>query len=319
MYEIKTETAAKTFGRVAVLMGGWSQERDISLRSGDAVLSALKSVGVDAFAVDLKGGAELAGLGRERFARAFIALHGRGGEDGVVQAVLEAMRIPYTGSGVLASALAMNKLMSKRLWKQMGLSTPDFMELASGFVPGDVVEMLSLPLAVKPALEGSSLGVSRVNSADQLQQAWVEASRYEGPVIAERWIDGEEYAVGILRDRVLPPVKLEYDNHVFYDYQAKYEDNGTRYLCSDGLSPGETARLQSLSYLAADALVVTGWGRADLRRDANGKFWLLEVNTSPGMTGHSLVPKAAQADGMDFEQTVLEVLSTSLDGGGCDE
>ncbi len=313
MPDIKADAAA--FGRVAVLMGGWSQEREISLRGGRAVLAALERAGVDAFAVDLAAGADLAGLGRDRCDRAFIALHGRGGEDGVVQGALEAMNVPYTGSGVLGSALAMNKLMSKHVWKQMKMPTPDFVELAVGFESAAVVETLGLPLAVKPALEGSSLGVSRVDCAERLPRAWAEASRYEGPVIAERWIDGEEYAVGFLRDRVLPPVRLEYDDHEFYDYQAKYEDNGTRYLCAGGLSPGETARLQALSYIAADVLGVAGWGRTDVMRDRRGRFWLLEVNTVPGMTDHSLVPKAACADGMDFEQTVLEILATSLSGG----
>ncbi len=313
---LNAAAATKSFGRVAVLMGGWSQEREISLQSGRAVLAALERAGVDAFAVDLKHGAELAELGRGRCDRAFIVLHGCGGEDGVVQGALEALHIPYTGSGVLGSALAMNKCMSKRMWQQRGLPTPDFMELAHGFDPDEVAATLGLPLAVKPALEGSSLGVSRVDAAAQLLPAWTEAARYAGPIIAERWISGEEYAVGFLGERVLAPVKLEYDDHEFYDYAAKYEDRGTRYLCPGDLSPGETAQLQSLSYLAAAALDVTGWGRTDLRRDEQGGFWLLEVNTVPGMTGHSLVPKAAQAEGMDFEQTVLEILATSLDGGG---
>ena len=318
MFErISGKEAANSFGRVAVLMGGWSRERDISLRSGQAVLASLQRAGVDAFALELSDGAgfvELAGLDRERCDRAFIALHGRGGEDGVVQGALEALRVPYTGSGVLGSALAMNKIMSKRLWRQMGLPTPGFLELAPGFVPEDVIESLGLPLAVKPALEGSSLGVSRVESAAQLPQAWEEASRYDCPVIAERWIEGEEYAAGFIGDRVLTPVKLEYGAHEFYDYHAKYEDGGTRYLCPDGLSLVEIARVQALAWRAADALGVTGWGRADLRRDRAGKFWLLEVNTAPGMTEHSLVPKAAQAEGMDFDRTVLEILATSLNG-----
>ncbi len=310
---------AKCFGRVAVLMGGWSKEREISLRSGNAVSSALKRAGVDAFEVDIDGGAGLCALDRDRCDRAFIALHGRGGEDGVVQGALEAMRIPYTGSNVLGSALAMDKMMSKRVWKQAGLPTPGFVELASGFDAEDVVETLGLPLAVKPALEGSSLGVSRVDSAQRLFDAWREASAYEGPVIAERWIEGEEYAVGFLNDRVLPPVKIECRGREFYDYKAKYEDAATEYSCPNGLSAGETAKLQSLSYRACDALGVTGWGRIDLRRDRRGGFWLLEVNTVPGMTDRSLVPRAAQAEGIDFEQAVLEILATSLNGGGSDE
>ena len=314
-----TRVNVAAFGRVAVLMGGWSDEREISLQSGRAVLEALERTGVEAFAVDLTAGAELANLVCGRCDRAFIVLHGKGGEDGVVQGALEAAGIPYTGSGVLGSALGMNKIMSKRIWRQMGLPTPVFIELARGFEPGDVVKSLGLPLAVKPVLEGSSLGVNRVDRVEQLQTAWAEASRYAGPVVAERWIDGDEYAVGFLPDRVLSPVRIEYDNHEFYDYRAKYEDRGTRYLCSNALSLGEAARVQSLSYLAADTLGVTGWGRVDLRRDKQGKFWLLEVNTSPGMTGHSLVPKAAQTDGMDFEEVVIEILATSISNGVCDE
>ncbi len=307
---------AKRFGRVAVLMGGWSKEREISLRSGRAVSAALERAGVDAFAVDLESGAGLWSLERERCDRAFIALHGRGGEDGVVQGALEAMRVPYTGSGVLGSALAMDKMMSKRVWKQIGLPTPDFVELASGFDAEDVVETLGLPLAVKPALEGSSLGVSRVDSAQALPGAWREAAGYGSPVLAERWIDGEEYAVGFLGDRILSPVRIECRGHEFYDYEAKYKDTATEYSCPDGLSAGETAKLQSLCYRAYDALGVAGWGRVDLRHDRRGRFWLLEVNTVPGMTDRSLVPRAAQAEGIDFEQTVLGILETSLNGGG---
>ena len=316
MSEHTTDVAKLDFGRVAVLMGGWSQEREISLQSGKAVLSALQGSGVDAFELDLKCGGDVATLGGERCDRAFIALHGRGGEDGVVQGMLEAMRIPYTGSGILGSALAINKLMSKRMWRQTGLPTPDFMELARGFDPDDVVDLLGLPLAVKPVLEGSSFGIHRVDSAECLQAAWADAASYGCQVIGERWIDGDEYTVGFLRDRILPPLKLEYDQHKFYDYQAKYEDSGTRYLCRDGLSVAATAQIQALAYRAANTLDVAGWGRVDLMRDRRGKFWLLEVNTVPGMTSHSLVPKAAQIEGVDFECATLEILATSLNGEG---
>ncbi len=304
------EQLIKRFGRVAVLMGGWSREREISLQSGSAVLASLKNSGVDAFAADIASGTDVFTLECDR---AFIALHGKGGEDGTVQSVLEAMRVPYTGSAVLGSALAMNKVMSKRLWMQAGLPTADFVELAPGFDPEDVVEQLGLPLAVKPALEGSSFGVSRVDRIGQLFEAWQRSSAYDSLVIAERWIAGEEYAVSFLQDRILPPVKLEFDGHDLYDYAAKYEDDGTRYLCPCGLSVADTAHIQSLSYLAADALQVDGWGRADLRRDGNGCFRLLEINTSPGMTTHSLLPKSARAEGMDFDQVVLKILETAVE------
>ena len=307
--------SVKRFGRVAVLMGGWSQEREISLKSGRTVLESLKSSGVDAFAADIAAGADIFALDCDR---AFIALHGKGGEDGVVQSVLEAMHVPYTGSAVLGSALAMDKAMSKRLWMQAGLPTANFVELAPGFDPEDVVEQLGLPLAVKPALEGSSLGVSRVDNADRLFEAWQQASAYGVAVIAERWIAGEEYAVGFLRDRILPPIKLEFNGHDFYNYEAKYEDDNTHYICPCGLSVADTAHIQSLSYLAASALQVDGWGRADLRRDAEGRFWLLEINTSPGMTEHSLVPKSARVEGMDFDQVVLKVLETAVENGAGD-
>ena len=306
------ERLMKSFGRVAVLMGGWSREREISLKSGRGVLASLKNSGVDAFAADIVSGTDVFALDCDR---AFIALHGKGGEDGVVQSVLEAMHVPYTGSPVLGSALAMNKIMSKRVWMQAGLPTADFVELAPGFDPEDVVEQLGLPLAVKPALEGSSLGVSRVDAADQLPEAWQRSSAYEFPVIAERWIAGEEYAVGFVQDHILPPVKLEFDGHDFYDYEAKYGSGGTRYICPCGLSVADTANIQSLSYLAADALQVDGWGRADLRRDCHGHFWLLEINTSPGMTAHSLLPKSARAEGMDFDQVVLKILETAVEKG----
>ena len=310
------DQSIKHFGRVAVLMGGWSRERHISLQGGHAVLLSLKSSGVDAFAVDIVSGADVVSLDCDC---AFIALHGKGGEDGVVQSVLEAKCIPYTGSGVLGSALAMNKIMSKRMWMQAGLLTPDFVELAAGFDPEDVIKELGLPLVVKPALEGSSFGVSRVDDVGRLFEAWQKASVYGSSVIAERWIEGEEYAVGFLRDCILPPVGLEFNGHDFYDYEAKYEDKGTRYICPTSLSIAETASVQSLSYLAANALEVSGWGRVDLRRDRHGRFWLLEINTSPGMTGHSLVPKAALVEGMDFDRVALEVLATAAIGNEVDD
>ena len=311
MLDMKEIKITESFGRVAVLMGGWSHEREISLQSGRAILSSLKRLDIDSFAVDVASGADIINLDCDRV---LIALHGKGGEDGVIQGALEAMRIPYTGSGVLSSALSMNKLMCKRLWQQMRLPTPDFIELARGFSTEDVVNRLQLPLAVKPVVEGSSLGVSYVETADQLLMAWEEALRYRCPVMAERWIEGEEYAVSFLQNCILPPIKLEFSNHDFYDYKAKYEDDTTRYICSDILTIGEMANIQSLSYVAASALDITNWGRVDLRRDKEGKFWLLEVNTCPGMTSHSLMPKSAQAEGIDFDQLVLELLKTSLKG-----
>lgn len=296
-------------GRVAVLMGGWSAEREISLRSGREVLAGLQARGVDAHAVDA-GRDVLQVLDSGGYDRAFIALHGRGGEDGVIQAGLELLGLPYTGSGVLGSALAMDKLRSKQVWRGAGLPTPEFRMLRPDTPDDEVLRSLGLPLIVKPAHEGSSIGMTRVTTAAELGRARAEAARYDGDVLAERWIAGEEYTISLLGTEVLPAIRLE-TPRTFYDFAAKYEADDTLYHCPCGLPEDDLAELNALAENAFRALDGRGWGRVDVMRDADGAFWLLEVNTIPGMTDHSLVPMSAAAAGMDFEELVWRILLTS--------
>ncbi|NIP73400.1 MAG: D-alanine--D-alanine ligase [Gammaproteobacteria bacterium] len=298
------------FGKVAVLMGGCSAEREISLKSGAAVLAALVRSGVDAHGVDAQGDV-LDRLRCERFDRAFIMLHGRGGEDGVIQGALEQIGLPYTGSGVLGSALGMDKLRCKLLWAGAGLPTPEFALLREGEDHGAVVEGLGLPLIVKPVHEGSSIGMSRVERADELHGAWTQARRYDREVIAERWVHGAEYTATILGDQDPPLIRLETPRE-FYDFEAKYEAGTTRYVCPCGLPGEQEHALQDLARQAFDAAGASGWGRVDFLLDEQGSPWLIEVNTVPGMTDHSLVPIAARAAGIDFDALVLRILETSL-------
>ncbi|MFV8835926.1 D-alanine--D-alanine ligase [Aquisalimonas sp. APHAB1-3] len=304
-------TTPAVFGRVAVLMGGWSAEREISLRSGRQVLAGLQARGVDAHSVDA-GRDVLQVLEAGGFDRAFIALHGRGGEDGVIQAGLELLGLPYTGSGVLGSALGMDKLRTKQVWRGAGLPTPDYMELRPDTRAADVIAALGTPLIVKPAREGSSIGMSRVTTEAELIAARDAAARYDRDVIAERWITGEEYTVSLLGDTVLPAIRLE-TPHTFYDFEAKYESDSTRYHCPCGLEGADLDALNALATEAFRAVDGAGWGRVDVMRDGNGAFWLLEVNTIPGMTDHSLVPMAAEAAGMPFDELVWRILETSLE------
>ncbi len=297
-------------GRVAVLMGGWSSERAISLKSGAAVLQALRHRGVDAHAVDV--GPEVARQLQEGgYQRAFVMLHGRGGEDGVIQGLLEALGIPYTGSGVLGSALSMDKLRSKQVWQAAGLPTLPVVQL-SGESGSEVIDRLGLPLAVKPAREGSSIGISKVTTAEGLLPAWREAARHDPLVIAEPWIEGEEYTVGILDGVALPVIRIEVGAG-FYDYHAKYQAEDTRYHCPSGLPAEREEALQRLALEAFQALGAEGWGRVDLLLDRQGNTWLMENNTLPGMTDHSLVPMAARAAGMDFDELVWRILVDSLE------
>lgn len=305
----KVENAAE-FGKVAVLMGGLSAERAVSLKSGAAVLAGLQHKGVDAHGIDA-GPDILKQLSRSDYDRVFLALHGRGGEDGVMQGALENLGLPYTGSGVLASALGMDKLRTKRLWRGAGLPTPEYEVLGGDAGLAEVIEHLGLPVIVKPVHEGSSIGMSKVVSADQLQAAWDEAGKFDGEVIAERWITGEEYTVAILGDRALPPIRLR-TPHTFYDYDAKYHADNTEYLCPCGLDAESEARLQQLALVAFNAVGCYGWGRVDVMRDQAGDFWLIEVNTIPGMTDHSLVPMAARAAGIDFDTLVWQILESSM-------
>ncbi|MDR2214078.1 MAG: D-alanine--D-alanine ligase [Pseudomonadales bacterium] len=299
----------QVFGKVAVVMGGRSSEREVSLQSGAAVLQGLRNQGVNAIGID--AGADLLDvLRREQIERVFIALHGTDGEDGKLQGALEWMGLPYTGSGVLASALAMDKVRTKLVWQQLGISTPPFVKLTPELGPQAVLDQLG-PCFIKPVNEGSSIGIGSANNAEQFRTIWNEASRFDQEVMAERWIEGREYTVAILGEQVLPIIELR-STHAFYDYAAKYLADDTRYLCPCDLDPEATHELQSLALRAYQAVGCRSWGRVDAMRDEQGRFWLLEVNTVPGMTSHSLVPMAAQAAGIDFDSLVLRILRSSL-------
>lgn len=295
----------KSFGKVAVLFGGKSAEREVSLKSGNAVLAALKRVGVDAHAFD-PAQRDLSELRRERFDRVFIMLHGRYGEDGTVQGALELMDIPYTGSGVMASALGMDKWRTKLVWQAAGVPVPDFELLAENSDWDAVVQRLGLPIFVKPANEGSSVGISKVKSVRDLPAAYALAASYDSLVLAERFIDGQEVQFPILGDRVLPSIRIE-TPHEFYDYDAKYLADDTRYTCP-GLPEEAECRLTDMVLHSFQVLGCRGWGRVDLIVDKNGQPYFLEMNTLPGMTDHSLVPMGARAAGIDFDQLVLRIL-----------
>ena len=310
MKALQSTRDPRDFGRVAVLFGGKSAEREVSLKSGAAVLGALQAAGVDAFGIDV-GDDFLQRLSTERIDRAFIILHGRGGEDGSMQGLLECAGIPYTGSGVLASALAMDKLRTKRVWLSLGLPTPRHAVLASEEDCEAAAKTLGFPLIVKPAHEGSSIGMAKVSGLGELIAAWRDASAYDAQVLVEQWIQGPEFTIATLRGQVLPAIRLG-TPHTFYDYDAKYLADDTQYRIPCGLDGAKEAELKTLSARACDALGIQGWGRADVMQDAEGRFWLLEVNTAPGMTDHSLVPMAARAAGLDFQQLVLAILDDSL-------
>ena len=300
-------TDSLSFGNVAVLYGGESAEREISLQSGQAILSALQAKGVSAQGLDCSGDylPELEG-----YDRVFIALHGRGGEDGTLQGALEVLGIPYTGSGVLASALAMDKVRCKFLWEGMGLPTPPFMVVQNTEQLSKTVAVEGFPVMVKPAREGSSVGMSKVNTAGELNEAVSLALQYDAALI-EQYIEGEEYTVAILGDTVLPPVRLETPRD-FYDYEAKYHATDTQYKCPCGLNAEDENTLKTLAHDAYKSLGTFGWGRIDVMRDAAGRFYLLEVNTVPGMTSHSLVPMAAKQGGISFNELVVTILESSF-------
>jgi len=294
------------FGKVAVLFGGRSAEREVSLKSGGAVLAALQRSGVDAHAFD-PAQRDLSELKKEKFDRVFIALHGRYGEDGTVQGALELLGIPYTGSGVMASAIAMDKWRTKLVWQAMGLPIPEYEALTQPTDWNAVANHLDLPLFVKPSSEGSSVGVTKVKTVEELPAAYAEAARHDKVVIAESFMSGGEYTAAILNGRALPVIKIEPANE-FYDYEAKYLRDDTRYLCPCGLAAAEEAEMQQLALQAFALIGGQGWGRVDFLRDEQGKAYLLEVNTSPGMTDHSLVPMAARQAGISFDQLVLQIL-----------
>jgi D-alanine-D-alanine ligase len=296
----------KGFGKVAVLFGGRSAEREVSLKSGAAVLAALQRSGINAHAFD-PATQDLHTLLDEDYQRAFIALHGRYGEDGTVQGALELMGIPYTGSGVLASALAMDKWRTKLVWQAAGLPVPAYELLTANSDFQSVAVRLGLPLFVKPANEGSSVGISKVKHAGKLHAAYEEAATHDKLVIAESFIGGGEYTAAILGGLALPVIRIEPANE-FYDYEAKYLRDDTRYLCPCGLAPEQEAEMQHLAQKAFALIGGEGWGRVDFLMDEAGKPYLLEINTSPGMTDHSLVPMAARQAGISFEHLVLRVL-----------
>ena len=302
-------TDPRAFGAVAVVMGGTSAEREVSLNSGANVLEALRARGVDAHAVDGVP-ALLEGLRAGRYARVFNILHGRGGEDGTLQGALESLGVPYTGSGVLGSALSMDKVRTKQVWIALGLPTPRYASWRPGDDVREAIADLGLPVVVKPSHEGSSVGISRVRSPADLSAALALAARYDGEMVIEQLIEGGEYTVGILGREALPTIHIVPPGE-YYDYHAKYVSDDTQYLCP-GLQGEAEAAMRALALRAFDAAGASGWGRVDVMRDRNGDNWLLEVNTTPGMTSHSLVPKAARAVGIDFPGLCWRILETSL-------
>ncbi len=300
-------SVTKQFGKVAVLLGGNSAEREISLMSGSAVLAALQGAGVDAHAFD-PAERDLHILKEEGFDRAFIALHGRGGEDGTVQGALELMGIPYTGSGVMASAIGMDKWRTKLVWMSSGLPTPRFEILHQDSDWDAVAAKLGLPIFVKPVHEGSSMGATKVTEAGQLQGAWELAARYDSLVLAEEFVEGQELTAPFLNDQALPLVRIVAPDGN-YDYQHKYFTDDTQYFCPSGLPADLEKDIQAAVVRCAKVLGCRGWGRADLILRADGSFTLLEINTAPGMTNHSLVPMSAQVAGWSFEALCLEILA----------
>ena len=308
----KSATGMSGFGKIAVLMGGLSAEREISLMSGGNVLEALRKAGVDAHAFD-PAEREIFELKRDGFARVFIALHGRYGEDGTVQGALELMRIPYTGSGVMASALAMDKVRTKMVWTAAGIPTPRFEVIDAQSDWAGVASRLGLPLIVKPVREGSTIGLTKVLQAVDLAQAYATAAKHDPLVMAEEFISGQELTAGFLGDTALPLIRIEAPQGN-YDYQNKYFSDETKYHCPCGLPEVEEQRIRDLVMKSARALGCAGWGRADLIRRADGSVQFLEMNTSPGMTGHSLVPMAARQAGLSFNDLVLRILELARVG-----
>lgn len=302
--------SAEQFGKVAVLMGGDSAEREISLMSGQAVLEALVRKGIDAHPVDAAGD-PLNALSQDRFDRVWLALHGRGGEDGTIQGLLTMMNMPFTGSAVLGCAISMDKLRTKRLLAGMGIDTPAYCEMSGEQDFESVIGMLGLPMIVKPAAEGSSLGMTRVEQAEQLAEAYREAARFRSEVFAEAWVSGPEFTATVLHNQVLPLIRIDAINS-FYDYQAKYFSDETRYVCPCGLPEHQERLLAAASMDAFSGVGASGWGRVDFMLADDGAPLVLEVNTTPGMTTHSLVPMAAAETGIDFDELAWRILETSF-------
>lgn len=310
---LTTNEIISAAGRVAVLMGGFSAEREISVKSGRAVTEALVRSGIDARELMWDGdlGSALANCSPDRV---FIALHGRGGEDGSVQGLFEIMEMPYTGSDVLGCALSMDKVRSKQVWNSAGVPTPPFSIYKHGDEAGRLSDELCFPVMVKPAREGSSFGASRVGKPFDLAGAIENALDYDDVVLIEKWVSGAEYTLGIVAGDPLPIIKLE-TPHEFYDFEAKYVADTTRYICPCGLSDSQIERCTNLGLVAFESLGARGWGRVDFMLDEQGDPWFIELNTVPGMTDHSLVPMAAKACGISFEDLVVKILGTSFRGG----
>jgi len=304
------EYQALEFGKVAVLMGGESAEREISLESGKAVHSALLSIGVDSHIIDYHKDS-FKRLIKNDYDRVFLALHGRGGEDGTIQKELESIGLPYTGSDASSSALAMDKIKSKSIWRDGGLSTPNATEINKNTNWDNLVEQIGLPIMIKPVREGSSFGAAKIEQKEDLFSAWENASQFDDRVMAESWVEGDEYTVPILNNMVLPMIKLE-TKREFYNYDAKYNDSNTKYICPCGLDAVFESKIGKISKEACQLLGVSGWSRVDLMIDANKQEWLIEVNTIPGMTSHSLVPMSAKKAGITFELLVTQILATSF-------
>ncbi|ENX24213.1 D-alanine--D-alanine ligase [Acinetobacter sp. CIP 102136] len=303
---------ASKFGKVAVLLGGKSAEREVSLDSGTAVLEALVRSGVNAEAFDPQ---ERSVTELVNYDRAFIVLHGRGGEDGQIQGALEWLNVPYTGTGVQGSAIGMDKVKTKQVWQGSELPTAPYRIVTKDSDATDIVNALGLPLIIKPVHEGSSIGMSKVEKIEDFAEAITKATEHDAVVMAEKWITGREYTIVVLNGQALPVIRLEPPQDVaFYDYEAKYQRNDVQYGIPCGLSEAEEQQLKALSLRAFQAVGASGWGRIDAMQDEQGNFWLLEVNTVPGMTSHSLVPKAAAAVGYSFDELCVAILEQTLTG-----
>ena len=303
---------ASKFGKVAVLFGGKSAEREVSLDSGNAVLEALLRSGVQAEAFDPK---HRSVTDLVNYDRAFIVLHGRGGEDGQIQGTLEWLNVPYTGTGVQGSAIGMDKIKTKQIWQGTDLPTAPYRIISKDSNIDEIVDSLGLPVIIKPVHEGSSIGMSKVEKKEDFAQAIAKATEHDAIVMAEKWITGCEYTIVVLNGEALPVIRLEPPKDVaFYDYDAKYQRNDVQYGIPSGLSESDEKQLQQLTLRAFQAVGASGWGRVDAMQDQQGNFWLLEINTVPGMTSHSLVPKAAKAVGVGFDELCVAILEQTLQG-----
>ncbi len=295
------------FGKVAVLMGGDSNERAVSLLSGEAVLHALKRLGINAEAFD-PSSRDINEI--QSYNRAFIALHGRGGEDGSMQAFLKSKNIAYTGSDSLSSAIGMDKLKTKLLWRSLNISTPDFLQVTEKTSYEEIMSAIGVPFFIKPSNEGSSIGIDKIKNEKQYQDAFLKTSKIDANVIVEKFVDGEEFTVAIVNDKTLPVIKIKPSNE-FYDYQAKYIKDDTQYICPSGIEKQKEVSISKEALQAFKLIGCSSWGRVDFMMDKQGRHYFIEVNTSPGMTSHSLVPMAAKEVGINFDQLVLEILKTT--------